>query len=225
MLHVIHNIQRVPSGLIREYKKLSSATVHEASGGIGALSANIKPISHDMIVCGPVITVNLRPGDNLMLHKAIYVAGPGDVIVADAKGFTEAGAWGEIMAVAAQVRGIAGLVFNGAVRDSQAMTELGFPVFSRSLCIKGTEKISLGWINQRLILDNVTICPGDLILGDRDGVVVVKREDAAEILQKSKAREEKEEALKQRLKRGESTLDILGFGDILKARGLTEEEV
>ena len=83
----------------------------------------------------------------------------------------------------------------------------------------------MGWINQPLILDNVTIYPGDLILGDRDGVVVVKREDAAEILQKSKAREEKEEALKQRLKRGESTLDILGFGDILKARGLSEEEV
>jgi 4-hydroxy-4-methyl-2-oxoglutarate aldolase len=225
MLHVIHNIQRVPTGLTKEYKKLSSATVHEASGGIGALSANIKPISHDMIVCGPAITVNLRPGDNLMLHKAIYVAKPGDVIVADAKGFTEAGAWGEIMAVAAQARGIAGLVFNGAVRDSQAMTDLGFPVFSRALCIKGTEKISLGRINHPLILDNVTIYPGDLILGDRDGVVVVKREDAAEILQKSKAREEKEETLKERLKRGESTLDILGFGDILKARGLSEEEV
>ena len=225
MLHVIHNIQRVPSGLVREYKKLSSATVHEASGGIGALSANIKPVSHEMVVCGPAITVNLRPGDNLMLHKAIYVAGPGDVIVADAKGFTEAGAWGEVMAVAAQARGIAGLVFNGAVRDSQAMTELGFPAFSRAICIKGTEKVSLGWINQPLILDNVTIYPGDLILGDRDGVVVVKREDAAEILHKSKAREEKEEGLKQRLKRGESTLDILGFGDILKARGLSEEEV
>jgi 4-hydroxy-4-methyl-2-oxoglutarate aldolase len=223
MLHVIHTIQRVPTELVSEYKQLSSATVHEASGAIGALSANIKPISPDMVVCGPAITVNLRPGDNLMLHKAIYVAQSGDVIVADAKGFTEAGAWGEIMAVAAQARGIGGLVFNGAVRDSQAMTELGFPVFSRALCIKGTEKISLGWINHPLILDNVTIQPGDLILGDRDGVVVVKREDAAEILQKSKDREEKEKGIKERLKRGESTLDILGFGNILKERGLSEE--
>jgi 4-hydroxy-4-methyl-2-oxoglutarate aldolase len=223
MLHVIHNIQRVPKELVGEYRKLSSATVHEASDGIGALSANIKPISPEMVACGPAITVNLRPGDNLMLHKAIYVARPGDVIVADAKGFTEAGAWGEIMAVAAQERGIVGLVFNGAVRDSQAMTELGFPAFSRALCIKGTEKISLGWINHPLILDNVTIHPGDLILGDRDGVVVVKREDAAEILQRSKAREEKEKGIKERLKRGESTLDILGFGNILKERGLSEE--
>ncbi len=225
MLHVIHTIQRVPTELVSEYRQLSSATVHEAAGAIGALSANIKPISPDMVVCGPAITVNLRPGDNLMLHKAIYVAKSGDVIVADAKGFTEAGAWGEIMAVAAQARGIGGLVFNGAVRDSQAMTELGFPVFSRALCIKGTEKISLGWINHPLILDNVTIYPGDLILGDRDGVVVVKREDAAEVLQKSKDREEKEKGLKERLKRGESTLDILGFGNILKERGLSEEGV
>jgi 4-hydroxy-4-methyl-2-oxoglutarate aldolase len=96
-------------------------------------------------------------------------------------------------------------------------------VFSRALCIKGTEKISLGWINQPLILDNITIHPGDLVLGDRDGVVVVKREDAAEILQKSKDREEKEKGIKERLRRGESTLDILGFGNILKERGLTEE--
>jgi 4-hydroxy-4-methyl-2-oxoglutarate aldolase len=160
-----------------------------------------------------------------MLHKAIYVAQPGDVIVADAEGYTEAGAWGEIMAVAAQKRGIAGLVFNGGVRDAQAMSELGFPVFSRALCIKGTEKISLGWINHPLILDNVIIHPGDLILGDRDGVVVVKREEAEEVLQKSLAREEKERGVKERLMRGESTLDIYGFAGILKARGLTEERI
>ncbi len=178
-----------------------------------------------MVVCGPAITVKVRPGDNLMLHKAIYVANAGDVIVADAEGFTEAGAWGEIMAVAAQKRGIAGLVFNGAVRDSQAMTEQGFPAFSRALCIKGTEKISLGWINHPLILDNVAIYPGDLILGDRDGVVVVKREEAAEVLEKSRVREEKEKRIKERLRQGESTLDILGFIDILKARELSEEDI
>jgi len=109
MLHVTHSIQRVPTELVKEYEELSSATVHEASGGKGALSANIKPISSDMVVCGPAITVKLRPGDNLMLHKAIYVAKSGDVIVADAEGFTEAGAWGEVMAIAAHARGIARL--------------------------------------------------------------------------------------------------------------------
>jgi 4-hydroxy-4-methyl-2-oxoglutarate aldolase len=169
------------------------------------------------------VTVKLRPGDNLMLHKAIYVAQKGDVILADANGYLEAGAWGEIMAVAAHQRGLGGFVFNGAVRDAQAMTDLGFPVFSVALSIKGTEKVSLGSINHPLYLDNIRIHPGDLILGDRDGLVVVSREEAEEVFGKSLAREEKEKGIKERLRRGESTLDIYGFGDILKSRGLTEE--
>ena len=103
------------------------------------------------------------------------------------------------------------------------MTDLGFPVFSVALSIKGTEKVSLGSINHPLYLDNIRIHPGDLILGDRDGLVVVSREEAEEVLQKSLAREEKEKGIKERLRRGESTLDIYGFGDILKSRGLTEE--
>jgi 4-hydroxy-4-methyl-2-oxoglutarate aldolase len=202
---------------------MSTATVHEASGGKGALRSRIKPISPHMKLCGPVVTVKVRPGDNLMLHKAIAVAQAGDVIVADADGYVEAGAWGEIMAVAACTKGIAGLVFNGAVRDADAMIELGFPVFACALCIKGTEKVSLGEINHPLNLDNVTINPGDLILGDRDGLVVVHRQEAEEVLYKSEAREEKERGVKDRLRRGESTLDIYGLAEILKARGLTEQ--
>jgi 4-hydroxy-4-methyl-2-oxoglutarate aldolase len=223
MAHVIHSIQRVSPALVEQYRQLSSATIHEASGGKGALSSRIKPISPEMTVCGTVVTVKIRPCDNLMLHKAIYVAQAGDVIVADADGYVEAGAWGEIMAVAAQARGIAGFVFNGAVRDAVPMRDLGFPVFSCALCIKGTEKTSLGSINHPLNIDNITIHPGDLILGDCDGLVVVERETAGEVLQKSLAREEKEKGIKERLRNGESTLNIYGFADILAARGLTEE--
>jgi 4-hydroxy-4-methyl-2-oxoglutarate aldolase len=223
MAHVIRNIQRISPDLVKRYQELSSATVHEASGGKGALSSRIKPISPEMKLCGPAVTVKLRPGDNLMLHKAIYVAQKGDVIVADADGYSEGGAWGEIMAVAAHQRGLGGFVFNGGVRDAQAMTDLGFPVFSVALCIKGTGKVCLGSINHPLNLDNVRIEPGDLILGDRDGLVVVRREEAEAVLQKSLAREEKEKGIKERLRRGESTLDIYGFGEILKSQGLTEE--
>jgi 4-hydroxy-4-methyl-2-oxoglutarate aldolase len=223
MAHVIKSIERVSPKLVDQFKQLSSATVHEASGGKGAFSSRIKPISPQMYVCGPAITVKVQPGDNLMLHKAIYVAQPGDVIVADADGFTEAGAWGEIMAVAAQARGVAGFVFNGAVRDSHEMTGIGFPVFSCALCIRGTVKTALGRINHPLIIDNVTINPGDLIIGDRDGLVVVSREEAEEVLKASFAREEKEKVIMEKLRRGESTLDLYGFGDILKARGLTEQ--
>lgn len=223
MAHVIHKIPRVSVELVNQYQGVGSATVHEASGQRGALSHRIKPIAPTMRVCGPAVTVKVHPGDNLMLHKAIYVARPGDVIVADADGYMEGGAWGEIMAVAAQQRGIAGLVFNGVVRDAEPIAELGFPVFCLGLSIKGTEKISLGLINHPLNFDNITIQPGDLVLGDRDGVVVVKREEAQEVLQKSLARDEKERGIKERLKRGETTLDMLGFADTLEKRGLTEE--
>lgn len=178
-----------------------------------------------MTVCGTVVTVKTRPCDNLMLHKAIYAAEAGDVIVADADGYVEAGAWGEIMAVAAQARGIAGFVFNGAVRDSVPMRDLGFPVFACSLSIKGTGKTCLGSINHPINIDNITIHPGDLILGDRDGLVVVERGSAEEVLQKSLGREEKEKGIKERLRNGESSLDIYGFTGILAKLGLTEEQV
>jgi len=223
MVHVIHSIKRVSLETLDKYNGLSSATVHEASGGKGALSSRIKPLSPKMRVLGPAVTVELRPGDNLMLHKAIYVAKPGDVIVADAKGYTEAGAWGEIMAVAAKERGIAGLVFNGAVRDSEAIIRLEFPVFCCGLSIKGTEKISLGYINHPLNIDNVTINPGDLVLGDADGVVIVKINEAEEVYQKSLSREEKETLYKEQVRNGYSTLDLSGFSEVLKIRGLTEE--
>lgn len=224
MPHVIHRIQRVSNNLVEQYRGLSSATVNEASGGKGALSHRIKPISPKMKVCGPAITVKVRPCDNLILHKAIYVAQKGDVIIADGEGYLEAGAWGEIMAVAAKVRGIEGFVFNGMVRDSEEISELGFPIFSCGLSIKGTEKISLGLINHPITIDNVTINPGDLVLGDRDGVVIVKREEAEDVLKKSLEREEKERLIKERLRAGESTLKIYGFDEILRLRGLTEEQ-
>lgn len=224
MVHVIHRIERVSEELIKKYRKLSSATIYEASGGKGALSHRIKPVSPQMKICGPAITVKVRPCDNLILHKAIYVAKRGDVIIADGEGYLEAGAWGEIMTVAAQVRGIEGFIFNGMVRDSEIISELGFPVFSCGLSIKGTDKISLGLINHPINIDNVTIHPGDLVLGDRDGVVIVKKEEADEILRKSLEREEKERKVKERLKAGETTLRIYGFDEVLKSRGLIEED-
>lgn len=223
MAHVIHTIRRVPRELVERYRGLSSATVHEAAGGRGALSSWIKPVFPAMKVCGPAVTVKVRPGDNLILHKAIYVAQAGDVIVADAEGFREAGPWGEIMTVAALARGIAGLIINGSVRDAEAIDALGFPVFSCGLCIKGTEKTSLGLINHPLAMDNVIIHPGDLVIGDCDGIVAVPGEEAEDVLRNALAREEKEKTIKERLRQGESTLDIYGFGEILRQRGITEE--
>jgi 4-hydroxy-4-methyl-2-oxoglutarate aldolase len=202
---------------------MSTATIHEAMGRKGALDSHIKPISRGMKLAGPAITVEAPFGDNLMLHKAIEVAGPGDVIVCNAGGGTEAGVWGEIMAVAAQARGIAGIVVDGSVRDSEAMTRRGFPVFSRGICIKGTIKESLGPINHPMSLAGVMIFPGDIVVGDDDGVVVIPRNDADTVLKKCQEREAKEKGIMKRLEAGELTLDIYGFRETLSRNGLTEE--
>lgn len=220
--HVIRKILRPPQNLIKETASFETATVHEASGGKGALASDIKPIASRSRVCGPAVTVACRPGDNLMLHKAIYVAEPGDILVATVGEYREAGPWGEIMTLAAQARGIAGLIIDGSVRDSGSITALDFPVFSKSLSIKGTTKDCLGLINHPIHMGGVTIHPGDLILGDADGVVVVARQDLAEVLNKCKLRREKEEKIKEELKKGKSTLELYGFDKILQAKGLKE---
>jgi 4-hydroxy-4-methyl-2-oxoglutarate aldolase len=220
--HVLKSIVRPPQNLIRQLAAFDTATVHEASGGAGALSSDIKPVDPLSRLCGPAVTVFCHPGENLILHKAIYVAEPGDVLVVTVGGYEEAGPWGEIMSFAAQVRGIAGLVMDGSVRDSRAIIDMRFPVFSRSLCIKGTTKDSLGLINHPIMIGGVPVHPGDLILGDADGVVVVARDDLAKVLSACTARTEKEIKIKEELKKGKSTLELYGFDKSLEAKGLKE---
>ncbi len=221
--HVIRQMSRPSQHLMEELFRFDTATVHEASGGRGALESNIKPVDPKSRLCGPAVTVASRPGDNLVLHKAIYVAERGDVLVVSVGGFTEAGPWGEIMTVAAQVRGIAGLVIDGSIRDSIAIQELGFPAFSKGLCIKGTTKDSLGYVNHPVVIGGVTVHPGDIILGDADGVVVVAQKDLPDVLDRCKLRKEKEEKIKKELQIGKSTLELYGFDKILQAKGLKED--
>ena len=189
----------------------STATVHEALGKKGALPSGIKPVAKGMKVCGPAFTVYSTPMDNLILHEALVRAQPGDVLVVTVSGHYEAGYWGEIMAVAAQARGIAGLVIDGCVRDSREMTAMNFPVFSRGLCIRGTTKHGGGVLAAPLAIGDVVISPGDMILGDDDGVVVVGKEDFATIVEKSEKRVAAEDKIMARLKAGETTMDIYKF--------------
>lgn len=197
--------------LIKQIAQLPTATLHEAMGKQGALPSGIKPISPDMKLCGTAFTVQSMPRDNMLLHRALAEAKAGDVIVAHVSDFWEAGYWGEIMAVGAQARGIAGLVIDGCVRDAEPISALGFPIFARGLCIHGTTKFGKGAINQPITIGNIPIQPGDIIVGDRDGVVVVPAERAAEIIEKSQAREAKEADVMARLRAGETTLEIYGW--------------
>ena len=197
-------------------RQLGAATIYEAQGAKGALDSGIKPIAPGMRLAGPALTVDTRPADNLMLHYAMLKARPGDVLVVDAKGFLEAGVWGDVFTEQAQRIGLAGLVIHGAVRDAAAMTEAGFPVFSRGLSIKGTGKHQPGRLNVTVTIGDVAIDPGDIIVGDQDGVVVVKRHEVDAVLRKSRQREEKEAQFRQQIRDVATTVDLLGLEETLR---------
>ena len=208
-----HVIDRVDPGLIARARALPSATVHEAGGRVGALPPAIKPVHPSMKLCGPAVTVHSPGGDNLWIHRALYVAKPGDVLVVYANEVHDYGYWGEIMSTAAQVRGLGGLVIAGGVRDIDLLERIGFPVFATGLCIRGTGKdhLARGWVNHPVLLGDITVHAGDLVLGDRDGVVVIGRERAAEVVQAAEQREAKEADVLKRIAAGERTLELYNF--------------
>lgn len=188
-----------------------TATLHEAMGRKGALPHHIKPISPRMKIAGPAVTVSSPPMDNLMLHQAIYVAEPGSVLVVEVNRGYEGGYWGEIMTIAAQQRKIAGLVIDGCVRDADPIEHLGFPVFSRGLSVRGTDKQGGGHINWPIVFGDITVNPGDLVVGDRDGVIVVPAAEISSALEAAQKREAKEEQTKKNIIGGKSTLAIYGW--------------
>ncbi len=224
MIHV-HKISARPSPeIVKEYsEKVATATAHEASGRQGAMASRIKPIAKGMKVCGPAFTMLCRGKDNLMIHKAIATAQPGDVLVVAIDDPVDAGFWGELLTISAMARRIAGLVIDGCVRDSEPIIKRGFPVFSRGVSIKGTTKQALGLINHPLVCGEVLVHPGDLVLGDDDGVVVVARERAEEVLRKSIERVKNEEVKSARLGKGETTLEMDGLDKVLANLGMVEE--
>jgi 4-hydroxy-4-methyl-2-oxoglutarate aldolase len=206
--------------MYEELRSLGAATVYEAQGAKGALDSGIKPIDPASRLIGPALTVDTRPADNLMLHYALSKARPGDVLVVDAKGFLEAGPWGDVLTVAAMKIGVAGLVINGAVRDADAIVEMGFPVFCRGLSIKGTGKVQPGKVNVPICIGDVVIRPGDVILGDRDGLVVVSPDEVASVLESARAREAKENEFRSAIEKGVSTVELLGLSPTLERLGL-----
>jgi 4-hydroxy-4-methyl-2-oxoglutarate aldolase len=211
MSNVTQEVARPEPALIQRAASFSSATLHEAMGRRGSLPYGIKPITPEMKLCGPAITVSSPPMDNLMLHKAIYVAQSGDILVAVVGGGYEAGYWGEIMTCAAQKRGVAGVVIDGCARDGELIHSIGFPVFSRGLSIRGTNKEGMGLINHPITIGEIVITPGDLIVGDGDGVVVVPHQEISQVLDEAQKREEKEERIKKDLSAGKTTLEIYGW--------------
>lgn len=224
MVHIIKNIIRPDPELVARFVRHGSATVHEAMGRSGAMNRQIKPLVRGMRICGPAFTVRTQAGDNVMILKAMREARPGDVIVVDCGRCPEAGPFGELAATECQVKGLAGFLTTGSVRDTAEIAAMGFPVFSSGISIVGTVKESLGLINFPISAGDTIVNPGDIILGDDDGVVVIPRQQAEEILIKSDERVAKEAHTLEEIRKGRSIFDIYGYDVVLRRQGCVEED-
>ena len=220
MLTVHTTVERPDPALVKELSAFSSATIHEAQGRRGALDSALKPVSDQMSFCGPAYTVVCAPRDNIMLQVAIATATAGDVVVAAAGGYTEAGSFGDVLANACQAKGIEGLLTDSGVRDTRDLCRLGFPVFSRSVCIRGTVKETVGPMNTPVVVGGETVRPGDVVRGDADGVVVVQREELAEVIRRSRAREEAEAGYIAEYHAGRTVIEVSNLAPVLEAKGL-----
>jgi RraA family protein len=179
---VIREFERVEPGIVAEASTFAASILADVAGRRGTLCSRIAPLSPRMRLAGPALTVEVRPGDNLMIHAAMAIAKPGDVLVIDGKGDETAALMGEIMVSQCKAMGLAGIVIYGSVRDTEALVEMGFPVYAIGANPNGPTKNIPGRINWPVSVGGVSVNPGDLIVGDADGVVVIEREKAASLL-------------------------------------------
>ena len=201
--------------IIQALSRISSATLHETMGKRHTMWPSIRPLWRPLSLCGPAFTVRARPGDNLAVHWGLAVAPAGSVLVVSHKGDNTCGGWGEIASVAALARGLGGLVTDGAVRDTESCRKLGFPIFSQGVSIKGTTKAFSGAVNVPIICAGASVLPGDYVVADEDGVVVVPRDEAQKVIVQAQERDRREAEIMQRLRAGDLTVDLLGLRDKL----------
>ena len=223
MAHVVDKFTRPDRQTIEAFRGLGAATVYEAAGRAGSVDPAIKPLARGIRLLGPAVTVRCHPRDNLMLHKALQIAQEGDVIVATTDGYPSAGYWGGLMATSAMARKLGGLAIDGCVRDSEEILSMGFPVFCRGTCVRGTAKGTLGTVNLPILFGEVLVQAGDLILGDDDGLVVIPRAEIQKVLAASRKRVEAEKQKAAVLAGGVSSVEFNKLEPVFRSLGLEEE--